>query len=325
MSQQIHPIALLSTYMAKSSGFQSSLDIDEAGESCHDAIALESLSIEFVTLEELNFTLPIGIFVEGQRFNTFKLKPYRTRHDRILGEILARPKVNLVSALQDFYPEIIEEIGGLPIAEVAAKLSVSVSRLCTGLYLGDALAILLAIRMAAQGSLIKMAATCPACSTHNEDRGTMASPFHDIAGLDIPVIPTLEQKPVFSVLLKDGLVIGNETIKRVHMEPLKLHQFQALTKQGSSDAYDIAMLYAMVTALPDSRYYSKAKGQVFSAELYDELTMADLEILRDAMEKLQLTPKMVAEMTCYNCTHSWEAALPWGQLRQFLFVPPKSA
>ncbi|MFQ3617433.1 MAG: hypothetical protein SNJ81_17355 [Cyanobacteriota bacterium] len=290
----------------------------------HDAIPIDSLKVTTIPLEELGNTLPIGVFLEGDRLNSFKLRPYKTKFDRILGEILSRPKVNLVDALQNFLPQILEEIGGIPIADVASKLSVSVTRLCSGLYLGDALTILLSIRQQAQGTLIKMSAACPACGTLNEDKGTPASPFHDLSGLEIKILE-ISQKPVFEVRLEDGLTIGSDLIKSILMQPLKLHQFQSLTKQGSSEAYDIAMLYEMVTAIPESEYYRNASGKIFSDELYDELTMRDLEILRDAVDKLQLTPDLTAEMTCRNCGNEWDAALPWGQLRQFLFVAPKPA
>jgi len=309
--------------MAKNSGFQPEPDVLEGSQD--NAIPLSSLKITLVPLDQLGTVLPIGVFLEGEQLNSFKLKPYKTKHDRVLGEILSRPKVNLADALQDFLPQVLDEIGGIPVADLASKLSLSVSRLCSGLYLGDVLTILLAIRQAAQGNKIKMSANCPACGTFNEDKGTISSPFHDIAGLEIKVVEGLGQKPVFEVLLQDGLQVGSETIRSIHMEPLRLHQFQSLVKPGASEAYDIAMLYAMVTAIPESELYRNARGKIFSDELYDELTMKDLEILRDAVDKLQLTPDLQAEMTCRDCRNAWDAALPWGQLRQFLFVAPKPA
>ncbi len=309
--------------MPKSPGFQAELEVPQG--SRHEPIPLASLTITTVPLDQLGPTLPIGIFLEGDRLNTFKLKPYKGKYDRILGEVLSRPKINLSDALQDFLPQILDEIGGVPIGDLAKKMSLSVSRLCSGLYLGDVLTILLAIRKAAQGSLIKMSGTCPACGTLNEDKGTPASPFHDIAGLEVKVLENLTSLPIVEVLLQDGLQIGSDTVRCIHMQPLRLHQFQTLTKPGSSAAYDIAMLYEMVTAIPESEYYREARGKIFSDELYDELTMGDLGILRDAMDKLQLTPDLEAEMACRNCGNEWEAALPWGQLRQFLFVTPKPA
>lgn len=309
--------------MARNSGFQP--NEFTAATAQYDAIPIGNLKVTTTRLDELGNKLPIGIFLEGDRLNSFKLRPYRTKHDRVLGEILSRPKINVVEALQDFLPQILEEIGGIPVSELSSKLSLSVSRLCSSLYLGDALTILLAIRQAAQGTLIKMSANCPVCSTHNEDKGTPASPFHDLSGLEIPIVEGLEQKPVFEIVLQDGLVVGNETVKSILMQPLKLHQFQALNRQNSNDAYDIAMLYEMVVGIPESEYYRNVKGRIFSDELYDELTMRDLEALRDAMDKLQLTPNLTAEMSCRNCGNEWEAALPWGQLRQFLFVTPKPA
>lgn len=309
--------------MAKS-GFQPPVEDTVPGDG-ETSIPFADLKVTLVPLDQLGLFLPIGVFLEGERLNSYKLKPYKTKHDRVLGEILSRPKVTLADAIKDFFPQIIDEIGGIPIADLASKLSLSPTRLCSSLYLGDVLTILLAVRQAAQGCLIKMSATCPACGTVNEDKGTSASPFHDISGIEIKVVDSLAQKPIFEVLLKDGIQVGSDRIHSILMQPLRLHQFQSLVKQGDNNAYDIAMLYEMVSGIPGSELYRNARGRVFSDELYDDLTMQDLEILRGAMDALQITPDLTAEMACRNCGHEWDAALPWGQLRQFLFVTPRTA
>lgn len=309
--------------MARNTGFQSvpevvSSDVDTT------AIAIDALEFEEVPLVQLDNTLPIGIFLEGERLTSFTLKPYKTKFDRILGEILGRPKVTILSALQQFLPMMVETIGGIPLGDLAAKLSTSPARLVSGMYLGDALSIVLSIRMAAQGPHIKMSATCPACGTDNEDKGTPAEPFHDLSYLPIKKVVLLSSDPVVEVRLKDGLEVGKEKLFRVLMQPLKLYQFEAIAKPGAG-AMDILMLYEMVAGLPESEYYGKAKGRVFSDDLYDELTMTDQQILVKAIERLQITPKMEAQMECIGCGHKWDAALPWGNLRRFLFVPPESA
>jgi hypothetical protein len=308
--------------MAKSTGFQIPPEAD-ASIADTTAIGIDALEIEEVCLAELNNTLPIGIFLDGERLTSFTLKPYKTKYDRVLGEILGRPKITILSALQQFLPLMIETIGGIPLADLAQKLSTSPARLFGGMYLGDALSIVVSIRMAAQGPHIKMSATCPSCGTENEDKGTIAEPYHDLSGLPIKKIVHLSSDPVVEVRLKDGLEVGKEKLFRILMQPLKLHQFEAIAKPGAG-AMDVLMLYEMVVGLPESEYYGKAKGRVFSDDLYDELTMADQQILVKAIERLQIVPKMEAEMVCIGCGHKWDAGLPWGNLRRFLFVPPES-
>jgi hypothetical protein len=108
------------------------------------------------------------------------------------------------------------------------------------------------------------------------------------------------------------------------MQPLRLFQVDKLSASGSGTPVDIALMYNMITGLPESDALKHTRGQVFSDALYDELTKNDLATLRKAVEKIQPGPDMNAEMACINCGHEWKSPVPWGNLRQFLFVAPES-
>ena len=298
------------------------------GESAYDApeaISLDSLSLKNYTLEETGRTLPVGVVHNGERLREFTLNPYVTRYDRILGQLLKGTRNKLVQVLGNFLPEIIKDIGGYSIQELASSQSLSGSRFIQNMTLGDILTILLNARKEAQGDDIAISSVCPNCGTKNDDNPEKGRPYHDISTIDIASVENQfhSKKLTVEVLLKDGLMIFGEKITKIQMQPLRLYHAESIAKaEGVPE--DMSMLYAMVCAIPESEAYSNVRGQVFSDELYDKLTMGDLAILRKAMKVLQPGPKMQIEMECYNCGHEWEEMVAWGNLRQFLYVAPDS-
>lgn len=294
---------------------------DEVVATTIDAIPLDALQVDTVEFAEMEQKLPIGVWFEGERLQEFTLHPIKTKFDLVLGRLINAHKTKVVTILAQFLPQVVETIGGYPVADLASKMSLSPQRFFEGMAFGDVLMLLLHIRKAAQNStLVAMAADCPACNYKNQDNPTKNIPFHDLAGLDIPVVRELSQKPVFEVLLEDGLAIHGETIRRILMQPPKLHHMNKIS--DAMAVTDVEMLYCMVVGLPDSEIYGKVKGQVFGDDLYGELTIKDLARLRDAIEKIQLVPDMSVEMTCARCGHEWDSLVNWGNLRAFLFTAP---
>jgi hypothetical protein len=308
--------------MAKSNSGFAPQATDELPTATIDAVPLGELRIDTIAFSEMEQILPVGIFFEGERLQSFTLHPYKTKYDRLLATLINTHKSKAVKILGQFLPQIVATIGGYPVTDLASKLSLNLSLFFERMCFGDVLTLLLHIRKAAQGTMIAMEADCEACGTKNKDNPAKGG-YHTLDGLDVPLVHDLKSKPLFEVILQDGIDIPGETIKRVLMQPMKLHHMAKLSEPQS--VTDIEMLYAMVVALPDSATYGNIRGQVFSDELYDELTLTDLGILRKAMEKLQIVPDMSLEMNCVRCGHEWKAAVAWGNLRQFLFVPPESA
>lgn len=317
--------------MAKqSSGFAAADDIAlEIDADSIPVISLEALKIDKIEARELGCKLPIGIFLETheglERLQDYTLVPYKTKYDRVLGQLLSAPKAKLATVLGAFLPQMIESIGGYTVKEVAQKMNVSTQRLIEGMYLADALAIVLSIRLASQGGDISMSAQCPNCGTQNEDDPKKGRPFHDLNSVEVGVVRDLRHKIRVEVNLSDGIQIIDDVAKKIHMQPLRLFQVDQIAKPGSGIPVDIALLYAMVCGLPEATTLGNLEdqrkmGQIFSDEFYDELTRDDLKTIRKAIEVLQPGPEMNADMNCSACGHEWEAAVPWPQLRSFLFT-----
>lgn len=287
------------------------------------AIPLEKFKFDEIELENVGNTLPIGLFVDGEWLNTFSLHPYKTGHDRILGQLLKANRNKLVPVIGNFFPRVVAEIGGYPIDTLAEKMGTSPNRVFEGMVLGDILSLILAIRLQAQGWEIAMTGVCPNCNTKNEDNPDTGC--HDLRTTKVKLLRNLNQKPIVEVVLKNGIDIGEEEpIKRVLMQPLKLHQAEKIAKSNSTPE-DLTMLYSMISAIPDVESYRNVRGQVFCDELYDELTKDDLSILRKALRSLQPGPNMEIEMACRACGYEWQEGLQWGRLREFLYLAADSA
>lgn len=280
------------------------------------------LMIDKVELQDLGATLPIGLFVDGECLTEFTLHPYKTKHDRILGQLLQAPKVKLHQVLGQFLPIVIKTIGGYTLEELKNKLSTSEQKLFENMYLGDILAIVLQIRLASQGADIAMSAQCPNCGTQNQDNPEKGKPYHDLSSVEVSIFRHLKQKPLVEVTLKDGFECFGDHVDKVLMQPLRLYQIDKIAQPASGTPVDIALLYSMICGLPQSAALRYSRGQIFSDELYDELSMADVSILRKAIDGIQPGPNMNADMSCYSCGHEWASALPWSSLRQFLYVAP---
>jgi len=276
---------------------------------------------------ELGCVLPVGLFTaDGEHLTEYTLAPYKTKYDRVLGQLLNAPKAKITQVLGQFLPQYITSIGGFEIKELSEKMNgISPTRLIEGMPMGDALSIVLQIRLQSQGDDIAMSAQCPQCGVQNDDDPTKGRPYHDLSSTEVSCFCNLHAKPLIDVILKDGIEGRGEPIRRIQMQPLRLHQLEKVATPGSGTPVDIALLYGMICGIPDSELYSNVRGQVFSDELYDELTRGDLAILRKAVEKIQPGPDMNADMACFSCGHEWKSPIAWGNLRQFLFVAAEAA
>ena len=308
-----------------SGGFSAAAEATET-ETTSLAIALSDLRIDRVEASELGCVLPVGLFTpDGEHLKTFELELYRTKYDRILGTLLQSPKAKITTVLGQFLPQYIKTIGGYTFPELSQKFSgIPASKIIENMALGDALNIVVQIRLASQGSDIAMSAQCPNCGAQNNDDPAKGRPYHDLSSTEVLCFHGFTQKPLIDVVLKDGIERFGETIHNLHMQPLKLYQLEKIANPGGGTPVDIALMYSMISAIPNVEAYKDIKGQVFSDELYDDLTQGDLDILREAVEKIQPGSDMNAEMTCVACGTDFKSQIPWGNLRSFLFTSAKA-
>jgi len=297
---------------------------EAAQEFSADFIPLEDLKFEEAEISQLGTQLPVGLYLEGEHLNDCVLRPYKTGHDRILGQYLKMNRQNLIKVLSLFLPEVVSSIGGYTLNQLAEKMAVSPGRIFEGMVLGDVLSIVLRLRMQAQGDDIAISAVCPNCGTKNEDGPERG--YHQVGTTMVKYLPSLSRRLIVGVQLKDGLKIGPDLVKLILMKPLRLFQAGKIGKSNVSTPEDIAMLYEMICGLPESEYYRNTRGSMlFGPELYDELSAEDLRILRNAIKKLQPGPEMTIDMECFMCGHEWQEGLSWGRIREFLYYSDTAA
>lgn len=272
-----------------------------------------------------SFLLPHGLFVDGQRLNTFTLNPYKAGLDRALAEIIKRlGRKGFAAIVGNFFPAIIATIGGQNPTLLATKVgAMSVSDLFYRLTFADIVTILYRIRVnSCETYDIALSGNCPNCGTLNED--SKETGFHDIGSVPVKIVRNLTTNLEVAVKLNHGIDPGfGKVADIVYMRPVKMSQMTKIADTKRSE--DIEMLYQMVSALPQIPEYHTRPGYVMGDELYDELSMSDQRILTDAVSTLQIGPVMTISNQCYVCGHEWDVAVGMGRLREFLFNPPSTA
>lgn len=290
-----------------------------------DVVPVNDLKVDEIEFQDLGNILPHGIFIEGERLNEYTLHPYKTKYDRILSNIMKASKRKFSAMLGEFLPNMVASIGGYELRDVANKLGCdSSSRIFQNMVFGDAMSLLYRIRVSSQGNHhVAISTQCPNCGTINTDDPRKGRPYHDMGTVPVGVIANLKNPLEVAVRLPTGLTIFGQKCDVIYMKPLKLRQMDKIS--DSDNVEDISTLYETVSSIPQSEAYKNVRGQVFSDELYDELDMRDLQVLRDAVVSLQkVGPKLTIENECYSCGYEWEVPLGLGRLREFLFVPVES-
>ena len=154
-----------------------------------DHITLPHQTLE---LSELGQYLPLGIWTpDGERLRDFTLARFVGHHELILGELedanRDRPdKYNRI--FTQFLPEILLEIGGYPLKDLAALLQTSVSKLLASIYVADVLVILLNIKCTGISPLVPLTGECP-CEEKFKIRGGENTQAHDMSTVEVRSLP----------------------------------------------------------------------------------------------------------------------------------------
>lgn len=305
---------------------QPELDLNEPEfEILQNATKLDELKFRDVELKDFLGEFVIGVNLGGEQLKSFTLLPPTVRSDRELGLLLKRSGFKIGPVMNSYLPRIIDTIGGYPIQTLASELKASPTQLIQNMAMGDLMLLILNARINARGGLgeptsgdIQMAVKCPQCGKLNKDT---AESCHDLKTINVKVPPHFQDKFIVEVTLEDGFKVGKDLIKRVYMEPLKLHH---VTKLGEDEKNpdDVTALISLITEIPDSEDKKKVRGTKFFEEDYDNLSMKDLRIMRKAMRSLVPGipgPEIKLEMACINCRNEWEANPQWADLRSFLY------
>ncbi len=287
-----------------------------------EAIPFEQLQIKDFQLQDIPRKLPVGFFVNGERLQHFELKPYTTEHDLLLGR---RSNEDTHLTLKRFLPTIVQSIGGYSVPDLAKELSTTQELLFERANFGDALAIVLNIRLETVGTDVALTDQCPRCNTKNEDNTEKG--FHDLGQVDISVAMGLNQPLVVAVTLQDGFSVFDQQVKTVLFKPFRLFQMAHKDlRTAGEDRAEVLMMYQMICGMPEVPEYEGVHTNLFDDGTYRQLTLRDRDILLKAARSLiKLGPRLIMETTCEACRWEWKTLLPWRFLRGFLSEPADSA
>jgi len=271
------------------------------------------LPYEVLEVEQLGQNLPLGIWTpDGERLRDFTLARFIGRHELILGELedanRDRPdKYNRI--FTQFLPEVLLEIGGYPLRDLAALMNLSVSKLLSSMYVADVLAILLNIRVTGMTPLVPLTGECP-CEEKFKIRGGENTPAHDMATVEMRVLPDRDYLPMLRVELEDGIPLGDVRIDVVHLHPYRFGQVPEVTNPDT--ALDLTLLGAL-TEPP-------IKGQ-----LYRAASPRDIKKIISCLPRIFYGPERTVPMDCPRCGFEWAIPLQYGRGYEHFYFPLLSA
>lgn|GEM_PF-3933160 len=272
------------------------------------------LPYEILELEQLGQTLPLGVWMpNGDRLRDFTLARFIGRHELILGELedanRTRPdKYNRV--ITQFLPEILLEIGGYPLKDLAAQFGLSVSKFIASMHLADILVIVLNVRAIGMSPLVPLTGECP-CEERFKIRGGENTAAHDMMSVEVRVLPDGEDyPPIVRVELADGILLGDVRIDVVHLSPYRFGQVPAITNPET--ALDLVFL-GQFTDPP-------IKGQ-----LYRGASSRDIKRIISRMSQLIYGPERKVPMDCPRCGLEWDIPLAYGMGYEYFYLSLLSA
>jgi len=272
-----------------------------------------ALPYEILELGELGQTLPLGIWTpDGERLTDFTLARFVGHHELMLGELedanRDRPdKYNRIFI--QFLPEILLEIGGYPLKDLAALFGLSVSKFLAQMYVADILTILLNIRVTGMTPLVPLTGECP-CDEQFRIRGGENTAAHDMSSVEMRVLPDGDYSPMLRVELDDGIPVGDARIDAIHLHPYRFGQVPEVTHP------QVALDLTLLGALTDP----PLKGQ-----LYRAASPRDIKKILSRIPQLFFGPERKVPMDCPQCGYEWEIPLGYGRGYEYFYLSLLSA
>ena len=272
-----------------------------------------TLPYEILELGELGQTLPLGIWTpDGERLTDFTLARFIGDHELILGELedanRNRPD-KYYRIFTQFLPEILLEIGGYPLRDLAALFKLSVSKFLAKMYLADILTILLNIRITGMTPLVPLTGQCP-CEEQFEIRDGENTAAHDMSSVEMRVLPNGDYSPMLRVDLDDGIPVGDVRIDVIHLHPYRFGQM--LEVMYPETALDLALIGALTDP--------PLKGQ-----LYRAASPRDIKKILSRIPQIFFGPERKVPMDCPQCGFEWEIPLGYGRGYEYFYLSLLSA
>jgi endogenous inhibitor of DNA gyrase (YacG/DUF329 family) len=249
------------------------------------------------TFRDWGGQLPIGILQGGTFHRSIEFKPYTMAQERQISAARRKAKKagnNPATVVTLVLSEMIQSIG--PHADFASLNDGQRQLVINNLYMADAIAAYMLLRMEAMGDDLAFDITCPACGTQSR----LPANLQD-TDLTLPEGP---QDLVRRHALRKPLNHGKQTVKTLLVQPPRWHAMSTI-KAGATDATDIKLKLILASIL------GTEDGAPFAPSLLDDLTKRDYEMLAKRVDDTTLGPDLSLEASCPECGASSQTAMRW--------------
>lgn len=289
----------------------------------------ENACSRVVAFEEWGQNLPIGLWINGQREQSFELNKADGRLYRQIQTVIESSRTVWAEAMLKILPKIVVSIGGVPIREIARsfggdQVEPDVERVFRKMYYADVIYLLYCARVLNVGGRIELQWTCEANPNHKNKDNAKTGECHDLTYSEVTVFhERYVTEPVFAVSVPSGaLTIENTPISVVNLRPLRFEDVLKFGKQKdrNKESFTVSIMQACVTALPEHELYANMRGLVLGSEVIDQVKdVGFMNRLEDAISSIQkLGPDTTFEVECNTCGHQQEIGIPYTELGSFL-------
>jgi hypothetical protein len=293
----------------------------------------ETLHLRKLTLADVPYTLPIGIFSpEGERLQSYTLKPYEGHLERTLSRLCEKKQNRpnrTTEIMTAFLPLILDEINGKSFSQLSSDFNISPQDMIQNMYLADAIHILFQLRIDEYEQFIRLSAECPKCGTKYQDEETEPS---NLTTVDVNSVQSLIS-PLFEYTLKNPVIFypgtdNEEVVTTLNIRPVRVRDLERLNKpQTGDDALSLKHRILFSTLVGSEKntgdeYRTDKTLPIISVEsLYDRMRTKDRADLMKAVQKIgDIGPSVQTDVCCQNpaCGNKFSAAIPWQDLGSFL-------
>jgi hypothetical protein len=279
--------------------------------------------------------------VERLRTYTFAENIDTGEFSNVLSSLQEKETMNferIIKIASSFFAKSITKIGGYTLAEIARRQLKTTPEIIENMYMADVITLVFGCRLAVVGSSAQFtddlkpdqlsrtpfdyAVNTPCGCDRGETIKYDPRETNEYSLKNIEIKSALlTNKPIFEVVVPKGFSDGESTIKKIYMEPMKWYQLSKVaTKKDKDQAYLLKQLIASIVAVPESKIYGIGKSNhPFCRELFNKMSMIDINTLNAALGKLQFGPESTMQVSCYHCDKVVPHLLPWAAMANFIY------
>ena len=249
---------------------------------------------------EMRFILPIGLYIDNHLYRHFTLKDITGNHEIIMGKLEAehldydKPETLIVYAtklLQKIFNFAIEEIEEIPLHDFLTEHKLTIKQLCDRIYLADAIAIFINLKISTYGQNILINGVCP-CARAEKIR-PQEKDAHDLTTICFRCYEG-DEPPIYIYELAHPL----EEITQITLCPPR---FKQLDKLIGLEVQDDSVFYRLL-------YTCTLEENI--ADIYLTMDRYDRQMLKKILPKINIFgPDKFIAMDCFVCGHSWDSPL----------------